>query len=216
MSKPSHPCLVLLAPVSLSFSSKTPLLYAFSCSVNFPLSGARSHQHIQAAPESSSLKAGFLELTLLLATALLLCFCRGGNFQKELSRFTAFLPSPPSLCPPPSAGCWCQGLCSLSQPLCPSPSYCLRSSSSAVASPGLWLPPPVALAGLSTSSAQVPVSLGSGLSPASPPLCLCHSLALLSWERQRFPPWAPSCHSPLCSLVQAGVKMQITPPHFSV
>lgn len=113
-AKPSLPC--SSRPI-LSISSKTPLLYALSCSVNFPLSGARSHQHIQAAPESSSLKAGFLELTLLLATALLLCFCRGGNFQKELSRFTAFLPSPPSLCLPPSAGCWCQGLRGLSQPL---------------------------------------------------------------------------------------------------
>ena len=42
--------------------------------------------------------------------------------------------------------------------------------------------------------------LGSRLSPASP-LCLCHSPALLSWGLQKFPHWAPSCHSALCILV---------------
>ena len=42
---------------SVSFSSKTLLLHSISCSVNVPLSGAHSHQHIQTAPESSSLKA---------------------------------------------------------------------------------------------------------------------------------------------------------------
>lgn len=97
----------------------------------------------------------------------------------------------------------------------PSPLYCLRSSSSAVASPGLWLlPSRCPLAGLSTSSAQVPVSLGLGPGPCLPPHFVCATPRHCSGKGSGSRPGPPPLPLTLCSLVQAGVKMQITPPHF--